>query len=328
MDMDSNSGDFNVILNASVTSSQSITIITSTQGLTTIQMLNCSLMVYDETLLQAQPNIFVDYGTLSATNTNWSAISFTVPWISLTDVNFMIGLAGFGFSSTQNMSFNFTYLTTTFDGSNNFNYMNISYWNYREAVPCDTGYITDNATSDCHEICGDGILFVLPCDDGNTVSGDGCSSTCQNETGFHCLAGNSTSPTICTEICGDGILFNLACDDGNNLSGDGCSSTCTIELGFTCSGGSTQSPSVCIEICGDGILVNLPCDDDNTVSGDGCSSSCQIENGYICDGGSLTTPSVCHPKQYLSIALISTTKDTTQNSVTFNFQISPSTSNL
>jgi cysteine-rich repeat protein len=30
----------------------------------------------------------------------------------------------------------------------------------------------------CKEICGDGYLFVLACDDGNLVDGDGCSSSC------------------------------------------------------------------------------------------------------------------------------------------------------
>jgi cysteine-rich repeat protein len=30
----------------------------------------------------------------------------------------------------------------------------------------------------CVEVCGDGVLYNLECDDGNTVDGDGCSSTC------------------------------------------------------------------------------------------------------------------------------------------------------
>lgn len=28
--------------------------------------------------------------------------------------------------------------------------------------------------------------FLFECDDGNTVSGDGCSSTCLVETGYEC----------------------------------------------------------------------------------------------------------------------------------------------
>ena len=30
----------------------------------------------------------------------------------------------------------------------------------------------------CMDICGDGIIVTLPCDDGNNINGDGCSSAC------------------------------------------------------------------------------------------------------------------------------------------------------
>jgi cysteine-rich repeat protein len=63
------------------------------------------------------------------------------------------------------------------------------------------------------EDCGDGVAEGLEaCDDGNNVSGDGCSATCQ------------------VEVCGDGIVQEgEACDDGNAVDGDGCSSTCDTE---------------------------------------------------------------------------------------------------
>jgi cysteine-rich repeat protein len=35
------------------------------------------------------------------------------------------------------------------------------------------------------------------CDDGNTVNGDGCDSTCDIENGYTCGGGNSTSPDFC-----------------------------------------------------------------------------------------------------------------------------------
>ena len=41
----------------------------------------------------------------------------------------------------------------------------------------------------CFDVCGDGYLqntSSLACDDGNTVDGDGCSSTCQIEEGYKC----------------------------------------------------------------------------------------------------------------------------------------------
>lgn len=96
------------------------------------------------------------------------------------------------------------------------------------------------------------------CDDGNTVDGDGCSSTCLLEA-----------------MCGNGQIEGTEqCDDSNTEGADGCSNACTIEPGYTCSG----EPSTCETTCGDGIKVGSEqCDDDNTTSGDGCSATCQTE---------------------------------------------------
>src|SRR5690606_4854239 len=48
------------------------------------------------------------------------------------------------------------------------------------------------------------------CDDGNTVSGDGCSADCRD-----------------LETCGNGQRDpGEVCDDGNRISGDGCSADC------------------------------------------------------------------------------------------------------
>lgn len=47
----------------------------------------------------------------------------------------------------------------------------------------------------CREICGDGILIYLQCDDGNNINGDGCSSSCLIEDGWNCT---SASPSICS----------------------------------------------------------------------------------------------------------------------------------
>jgi cysteine-rich repeat protein len=61
------------------------------------------------------------------------------------------------------------------------------------------------------------------CDDCNSASGDGCSSSCQQE------------------ICGNGrVDINEQCDDGNIVSWDGCSGACKQEY------------------CGDGILCTAP----------------------------------------------------------------------
>ncbi|MCB9627364.1 MAG: DUF4215 domain-containing protein [Sandaracinaceae bacterium] len=69
-------------------------------------------------------------------------------------------------------------------------------------------------------VCGDGFRSSTEtCDDGNTVSGDGCSATCTAE----------------SVSCGDQrIQGSETCDDGNTVSGDGCSSTCQKEVGWVC----------------------------------------------------------------------------------------------
>jgi len=66
-------------------------------------------------------------------------------------------------------------------------------------------------------ICGNSIIETgETCDDGNIISNDGCSSTCQAE--------------VSQAICGNNILeTGEACDDGNITSLDGCSNLCQIE---------------------------------------------------------------------------------------------------
>jgi cysteine-rich repeat protein len=49
-----------------------------------------------------------------------------------------------------------------------------------------TGYTYDSASGKCKDKCGDGLLITDQCDDGNTLNGDGCSSTCQVESGWKC----------------------------------------------------------------------------------------------------------------------------------------------
>jgi cysteine-rich repeat protein len=66
------------------------------------------------------------------------------------------------------------------------------------------------------------------CDDGNTADGDGCSATCDIESGWVCL--EPDQPCV-VSVCGDGFEDYLTeeCDDGNTVDGDGCSATCTYE---------------------------------------------------------------------------------------------------
>ena len=79
-----------------------------------------------------------------------------------------------------------------------------------------------------------GAGFLEQCDDGNRVSGDGCSSTCQIEAGYECT-GSVGSISTCQLSCGDGVLqtsLGEICDDGNHVNGDGCSSTCQVEATY------------------------------------------------------------------------------------------------
>lgn len=52
---------------------------------------------------------------------------------------------------------------------------------------CKEGFVYEN--SKCIDICGDGKKITSECDDGNTESGDGCSSTCTIEKNFRCSGG-------------------------------------------------------------------------------------------------------------------------------------------
>ena len=143
--------------------------------------------------------------------------------------------------------------------------------------------------------CPDGTIDGgETCDDGNAVSGDGCSSTCQLETGWICATPN----TPCAPICGDGKCVGdppsvpmETCDD----EGDGiCNANCIGSIaGWYCTGCSlTYDTTVCTTKCGDGITISPEeqCDDGNNIDGDGCDSNCKFEWGFTC---TVANPSVC-----------------------------------
>jgi proprotein convertase subtilisin/kexin type 5 len=70
--------------------------------------------------------------------------------------------------------------------------------NDKSCTSCQSGF--NLATGYCLEICGDGKRFVLGCDDGNLINGDGCSSYCTIESGYNCLGGSPTSKDTCMTI--------------------------------------------------------------------------------------------------------------------------------
>ena len=126
----------------------------------------------------------------------------------------------------------------------------------------------------------------------NTNDGDGCSLTCDIESGWTWSGGSRTSKDTCLEIWGDGIRFNTNStywDGGNKISGDGCSSTCTIETGYSWSGGTISSVDTCSLIWGDGRRIAPETwDDQNAINGDGWSSTWTVETGFSWSGGSST----------------------------------------
>jgi cysteine-rich repeat protein len=99
--------------------------------------------------------------------------------------------------------------------------------------------------------CGDGKLHVNngeTCDDGNNISGDGCSATCLIETHFTCTGGAGLTSVCALDKCGNGVLDSgEECDDQNYVSGDGCS-LCVVDIGWKCTG------TTCVKLCGDGVI--------------------------------------------------------------------------
>lgn len=104
-------------------------------------------------------------------------------------------------------------------------------------------------------VCGDGTINTYEeCDDGNTVSGDGCTANC----------------TI--EFCGDGIVNNNEqCDNGND----------TVTVITNTTNGTNFTTAGCTNCtlnCGNGVQdTGEECDDGNTVDGDGCGANCLYE---------------------------------------------------
>jgi len=140
---------------------------------------------------------------------------------------------------------------------------------------CATAVVTINVTGGGGgggAVCGNEVIEEgETCDDGNILSGDGCSNTCQIEV---------------TPICGNGVVeAPEQCDDGNQTPGDGCSATCRREGGGGGGGGGGGTPPPpppppppTPPICGNGVLESgEECDDGNVIDGDGCSAACTAE---------------------------------------------------
>ena len=163
--------------------------------------------------------------------------------------------------------------------------------------------------------CGNGVIDAgESCDDGNLMTGDGCSSVCLLEDGEPCTDNAQCVSAICDSVdsnscepantCGNGALeAGEACDDGNASAGDGCNPQCLLELGAgPCNNGAQCGSGVCNTMaaapvcavpvgCGNGVLNdNEVCDDGNLLPGDGCSDSCTLKNEWRGGGGCTVSP--------------------------------------
>ncbi len=164
-----------------------------------------------------------------------------------------------------------------FDDSNDVNVVILDSFSLRPGPTSDPVDCDDPDVDECFDqefqACGNGTMEgTETCDDANTNGGDGCSNTCEQETGWNC----TDQPSVCVQeaVCGNGVLeADETCDDNNTNGGDGCSNTCEQETGWNC----TDQPSVCVPIpfCGDG-AVNTPfeqCEPPGTAT---CDPNCQI----------------------------------------------------
>ncbi|MBI5504738.1 MAG: DUF4215 domain-containing protein [Deltaproteobacteria bacterium] len=118
---------------------------------------------------------------------------------------------------------------------------------------CDTGGLSPSCYADCTwRGCGDAVTDSEAgeqCDDGNTVSCDGCSSSCGDEIGWVC--GDGIADPACGESC-----------DGNDHSG--CDGLCDANC-------------ACAPFCGNGrVEAGEECDDGNTDHADTCTGDCTV----------------------------------------------------
>ena len=162
--------------------------------------------------------------------------------------------------------------------------------------------------------CGNGNLQPNSpqneqCDDGNQVSSDGCSSTCQIETGWICVGDH---PSVCTPDCGDGLVVGTEqCDEGeaiNGTAGSCCTSICTFksagtecrasegecDIAETCTGSSGQCPA---DVKSTAVCRPKAGDCDVAERCDGAGNDCPAD-GFVA-AGDVCRPSagVCDPAE-------------------------------
>jgi cysteine-rich repeat protein len=197
---------------------------------------------------------------------------------------------------------------------------------------CDDGGLNSDSAADACRTncelpsCGDSVQDDGEiCDDGNTVSEDGCRADClaietcgdgvqQGGLGEACdnglLDNSDSTPDACRvdcqlPSCGDAVTDpsnSEECDDANSVDGDDCSNLCQVCGNGNVSGdeecddgvtnNSDVTPDACrtscrLAGCGDGVMdASEQCDDENLSDNDICTNLCQIN---VCGDGSQCT---------------------------------------
>ena len=159
-------------------------------------------------------------------------------------------------------------------------------------------------------VCGDGIVAGDEvCDDGNTLSCDGCSADCRSDEscgngivdstcGEDCdeAAGNSDAPNATCrsdcrrQRCGDGVVDDKAAEDcdGAPTTTASCASYGFYGGTLGCSSACRNDTSMCAGECGDGVVNGPELCDAAPPAGQSC-----LDFGY--DVGGLRCSSLCTP---------------------------------
>jgi cysteine-rich repeat protein len=143
------------------------------------------------------------------------------------------------------------------------------------------------------------------CDDGNTLSADGCEPTCR----YSCVASDTTRDCHSGNAC----ISSGACDSQKHT----CSPLLPKSPGTACGTGNNCVQGNCIApLCGDGIKgPGEACDDGNTVNGtplngDACNATCAPTCKAATDCGA--SPPVCR-KFACNAGACSIVADSSQN---------------
>jgi cysteine-rich repeat protein len=143
-----------------------------------------------------------------------SIVNVTLP------TTFFIGLCRFAVNDSR---LNIMLTSDDMNINSGSNYWNLtySYIYFRldilcggDPCPCYDGYHQDS-NGVCQEVCQDGRSYELPCDDGNSINGDGCSDTCQVEQYYYCYNTGGRSASFCYFV---GPL-SLTYSDATKLAG-------------------------------------------------------------------------------------------------------------